>query len=499
MVGIETEGRAIQEPKFDRASWWTVGTLLLLALISATTAGMILARPGDGCVLDASQISGQFIHTCVGHWPTPLRPGDEVLAVAGQPIDSSSLEVVWLPAPPGWHEEGSAHYLVRRNGQTLDLEVPLHRLSLPGVFHALSVVMSLTLLDWLSLQFLTVIVIFILAPRNRGAQLLLLAVSSLTILTTFLGANGSITVSERYLPRWLFVVSFLLSTSWYQAFIPTMLLLVLAFPRRTWPLVRFPRLAPLLIYGIPLTASAVTLISGNGILSLAVLGVGAVSVIVTFAAATALTLLRVHDRIIRAQTAWLGLGLTVGLASVVLEYLAATLLPGLSATIVPVPGWIIVIPALVQALALPVCTGIAITQYGLFEIEVVIRRALIYGVLTVLLVLLYFGAVVFLQSLFRALTGQTSPLAVVASTLVSAALFNPLRHRVQHFIDRRFFRRRYRAEQVLTAFSTVLRQRETADIDRLTGELLGVIQETMQPRYLSLWLRDEVSPSSNRR
>ena len=137
--------------------------------------------------------------------------------------------------------------------------------------------------------------------------------------------------------------------------------------------------------------------------------------------------------------------------------------------------------------SVPVAVGIAILRYRLYDIDRIVNRTLVYGVLTVTLVLLYLGGVVGLQYVLRTFTGQESQLAIVASTLVIAALFNPMRRRIQEFIDRRFYRRRYDATRVLAAFGT--RLRDEVDLDTLSDDLLAVVRETVQPVRASLWLR----------
>jgi hypothetical protein len=138
---------------------------------------------------------------------------------------------------------------------------------------------------------------------------------------------------------------------------------------------------------------------------------------------------------------------------------------------------------------LPIAMGIAVLKYRLYDIDRIINRALVYGTLTATLVLVYVGGVVSLQYAFRTLTGQGSQIAIVASTLAIAALFNPLRRRIQSFIDRRFYRRKYDARKTLEAFSAKLR--DETDLDTLGGDLVGVVRETMQPAHVSVWLRPD--------
>ena len=143
----------------------------------------------------------------------------------------------------------------------------------------------------------------------------------------------------------------------------------------------------------------------------------------------------------------------------------------------------------VGGLSGPIAVGIAILRYRLYDIDLFINRTLVYGSLTATLVALYFGGIVVLQRLFVLLTGQRSTLAVVASTLVIAALFNPLRRSIQSLIDRRFYRNKYDAARALEAFSVKLR--EETDLGALSDDLLGVVRETMQPAHVSLWLRPD--------
>jgi hypothetical protein len=152
-------------------------------------------------------------------------------------------------------------------------------------------------------------------------------------------------------------------------------------------------------------------------------------------------------------------------------------------------------------LLIPLSIGAAILRYRLYDIDVIINRALVYGSLTLMLELVYFGGVVTIQTLFRAFTGQEQQPqpTVVVSTLAIAALFNPLRRRIQSVIDRLFYRRRYDASRILAAYGN--RLREEVDLKALGDDLLEVVGETMQPAHASLWLRspDGASPAEGRK
>ena len=176
--------------------------------------------------------------------------------------------------------------------------------------------------------------------------------------------------------------------------------------------------------------------------------------------------------------------------------LAIAVTPYVITVAIDAPGWFEwAANAILTAagMTIPISIGIAILRYRLYDIDRIINRTLVYGSLTAMLALVYFGGVTVTQALLRTLTGQEQlpQLVVVSSTLVIAALFNPLRYRIQGFIDRSFYRRKYDAAKTLEAFSAKLR--DETDLEPLSEDLVGVVRETMQPAHVSLWLRPDTA------
>jgi hypothetical protein len=194
--------------------------------------------------------------------------------------------------------------------------------------------------------------------------------------------------------------------------------------------------------------------------------------------------------IVRQQIKWPAYTAAMAATGSILTY---TIAEATGAQWIEWTGFVILIVALVS---FPLSIGIAIVRYRLYEIDLIINRTLVYGSLTAMLVALYFDLIIVLQSLFVLLAGQQSTLAVVASTLLIAALFTPLRRRIQSFIDRSFYRRKYDAARTLEGFSMKLRS-ET-DLEALTDDLVGVVRETVQPTHVSLWLRRGTSSRGER-
>jgi hypothetical protein len=195
----------------------------------------------------------------------------------------------------------------------------------------------------------------------------------------------------------------------------------------------------------------------------------------------------------RQQIKWIAFAASVVVVVYAIAMIASFVFPEESWTTAGSVWWLnlLTYTVLSSFTIVPIAVGIAVLKYRLYEIDIIINRALVYGSLTAMLVALYLGGVVLLQRLFVLLTGERSTLAVVASTLLIAALFTPLRRRIQRFIDRSFYRRKYDAAKTLERFSMKLR--DETDLEALSDDLVGVVRETMQPAHVSLWLRPKMA------
>ncbi|MEJ2711279.1 MAG: hypothetical protein P8074_26965 [Anaerolineales bacterium] len=444
-MDVKSKGR------FDRGSWAVL--LLALGFITGAVLYLVLAyqQPSDGWVYE-TRLDGQYI--AVGSLvdePGPLQAGDTRVTIAGKPVASTILRP--LPTPPGWQIGGTVRYSVQRAGKTLDLQVPLIVRPLSVIFriYDLTGTFLLTNLLWYLIGF----IVFFLRPRETAARLLLLFSTYWMTMDTIVSADAS--PAPYYYPAGLFWANILLNSLWLLMF-AMIIHFALVFPLRKWPLTRRPRLTLALLYGVPAVGTVLALSVGQISIYNVVLGGMILAVIVTLITTTIHNLRNTHDPVARAQIGWVALGISAPLAGALLLFSLPSLEPNLDS------GFL---------------NG--------FDIQVIIRRTLVYTTLTLLLAAVYFGGVTLMQTLFTVLGGSQSTLATVISTLGIAALFNPLRHKVQDFIDRRFYRRKYDAERALAQFA--ITARDEVDQESLTAALVGLVQETIQPEKTSLWLK----------
>ncbi len=478
-----TKSTISSETKFDRSAGLLLVAVVIFVLTIFVNTIAILRLPGDGWQMPYNdRDTGNYLLSYfMGDWETPLQVGDVVTAVGDQ-ATPKTVQYVPLPAPANWVEGGTIIYTIQRDGQTLELPVTLHRLTVRGILRGLAKAMSDELSGWSWV--LVGLLVFWLRPNNRAARLLLVASSSYGIVNQIGLAATTIPLDFAPLPLWTtyWVATFF----WGWLFFPSLILLLLVFPLPLWPMTRRPRLTTTLFYAIPIAVMIITLLVGVDGPATALLIVEAVLIFAVAGTAVFQVFRQRHNRIARAQVSWVAFGIALSLGGTLIFYLLNWFeLIQLDTNIFwAILNWPV-------SLGLPVSFAIAILRYRLFDINVIIRKTLVYTLLSALLALVYFGSVVLLQTIFDSVAQERSPFIIVVSTLLIAALFAPLRQRVQAFIDRRFFRQKYDAQQILAQFAQTAR--DEVEMDVLQVELLRVVQETLQPEKVGIWLKEQHS------
>jgi hypothetical protein len=396
--------------------------------------------------------------------------------------------LVVRPQPPAnWAAGQIVRYTVLRDGRELGLNVSLACLPAAAVIgefagHYLSHPVLLPAL-------LIGLLVFLWKPRSLAARLLFLICACMFAsegISQIVGDTNVLGPAVLFDPVY-WPAQFFNSLIWPLVIAPLFLHLFLSFPSLLWPLRAHPRLAPALLYGFMpgLSLLALALNWGRPLDAWGTWATFSVfdyfATLISVILSMAYTLATVRDPARRAQVRWVAWGALVTCAGAIVGGVL-----GLLGAVGTYPLLDFVIYRL-PILAFPTALAIAITRYRLFEIDIIINRTLVYGVLTAVLALVYAGSVILLQALFRVVTHEGHDALVTAgSTLAIAVLFSPLRGRIQAAIDRRFYRRKYNAAQMLQSFSITLR--DDVDLDRLANNLLVVVEEAMQPTYVSLWL-----------
>jgi hypothetical protein len=476
------------ERRFDRGSW----AALLYALFIFSLVSLIHVAawrtPSDGWMSRIELPDGVSLQANLLGLPSDLLPGDRVLEINGRPVlEYARAAYSWRHViSPDWQDGQVLRYTIQRGVQQIVLDVPVRRFS-PGeqIVASLKAAVGVdhpgaALLEVIaSLAFFAVsLFVFLLRPRERSTQALL------TIGAAFFYQHYYMVTSLTLLAFPFGIRFFALFEGWLWAILPALSYLMLAFPQPAWPVRRFPGLTVVLLFGFSIATLLVpNLMFPNNLDRVFALVRQTTLLTLIYLVIPIIALIRswrvVRDPLARAQLKWVTLG-TLG-------FIAG----GLAFTVGRFTGWNLGISLLQNFgyLSLPVCIAIAVLRYRLFDIDVIIRRTIVYSALTGILAALYYSSVVLFQQIVRLLTGQSgqTQLAIVVSTLGIAALFNPLRRRIQSFIDRRFYRRKYDAERTLQAFATSLRNE--IEIDQLSAHLVVVTRETMQPQNVWLWLK----------
>jgi predicted component of type VI protein secretion system len=461
-------------------------TLIFAALLVGLSVAQIVYRftlSTDGwSVYTTEVVESNWIYdsNLVGA-ASQLGRDDVLLAVEGRSMQGTATSA-YLEPPPGWQAGNEVGMTVRREDAQLAVAVPVvhwtaqaaWRFNTEQVSKAMDLLGAFTLLavGWFT---------FLRRPDVPSARALLLLCTAAG--STFISGMLPDGLSVQFNRIAFFTTAFFSYAIFGTLLAPSLLAFTWLFPRPKQAIERHPWLA-LLPYGLGLMVLVALLGGVSGTIGwFATLGMMITSILSLIHSA-----FTQRDAASRAQMRWAIGGFVVGLGLFMLNFPIA-----LNWVKVTDMFWINLLSA-TASLGFPVIgvgLAIAVLRYRLYDIDVIIRKTLLYAVLTALLALVYFGCVVLLQGLFEVLTQQGSPLAIVASTLVTAALFNPLRRRVQDTIDRRLYRRKYDATQTLAAFAQTAR--DEVEIEALAAELTRVVQETMQPESVVVWLKEQRS------
>ena len=478
-----THAMGQQDKRFGRAALFS---LAFAALILLTSAGQLVYRyflPTDGWLFTTDDLGAAdllYYANLVGA-PSDLAVNDIVTGIEGTPIgDYPAGE-----SPSFWQAGNTVRYDISRNGQTMTVAVPIVNWSLASILRGLTsppsrLIEFLGSITLVGMGFLA----FLKRPADPAARALLIFVAVLGAQAISILLPGGLSTT---FDLFVSVVSGFFSYVIFGVLLaPALLSFTLVFPRPKPIILRHPWLVygPFLVGALIFVALLTTEAWQPG-------WIGTLLMMLASLVSLGHSVLTMRDSVSRAQLLWAFGGLALGVGLFLFNFPAAF-------------GWVgeaAYAFTIVASLGIPVMglgLAMAVLRYRLFDIGIIIRRTTAYAILTALLALVYFGSVVVLQRLLTPLTGNSAP-SVVLSTLLIAALFLPLRRRVQELIDRRFFRRKYDAEKVLARFAATAR--DETNLDALTAELARVIQETMQPEHVSVWLRpvDGGRPAANER
>ena len=456
----------MSESRFNLNSWIILLISLGLLLIIGSINVYRYALPTDGW----TYIDGFGFSENILGLPSLLQPGDIPIDLNGVPFDN---------IPGLWHESwlagGTMQYTILRADQTLIIPVPVENWNLIALWSNIRAEWSSFLIGLLF--FVIGIFVFIRRPGNSAAQVLFfLGTVRLSMSLIFIVPNS---LADYLDPLAMNAVVILGYYIWGIFLFPTLFLLSLIFPKPKWPYRSHPILTILAIY---LIEPLLIVLVGGPLAELGpTVGFGMVAV---FGVLTLIAVIHSFfnvqsDPVARAQIRWVSLGVAM-----VAGYQFLSNIIGFFVTAPVAPWWMNIIDTFVY-LTFPLTIAFAILRFHLFDIDVIIRKTIQYTLLTGLMVLVYFGSVILLQNLTENLFGSQSSFVIVLSTLAIAALFNPLRKRLQDFIDRRFYRKRYDADLALAQFAVTAR--DEVDMDLLNYTLVQVVDQTMQPETLSLW------------
>ena len=468
--------RSTRKARFDSSARLIMGFALALLILSVAQVAYRYTLPSDGWIVVTQDLGDSdwiYYANLVGA-RSDLQPEDMILSVGGVSV-AGSATFAHVTAPSGWQAGSSVGMVVQRGEQQVSLDVPIvHWTGLALLRYNLNLVQPLGNLLGGLLLLLVGWFTFLRRPDLPSARALL-------VFSTTTGAS----VISGILPDGLSVqfnsLAYTMNGFFSYAIVgtliaPSLLTFTLLFPKPKRIFLRYPWLA-LLPFGFGLLLLIFFLSGGPGV-------VGWISTPIMLVASIASLIhagFTQRDAVSQAQLRWAISSFVLGIGLFLLNFPTAFNWVSNMAVV-----YILLFLSSFSFAVIGIGFSVAVLRYRLFDIDVIIRRTLQYTLVTGLLALVYFGSVVLLQSFLPALTGQVSQVVLVISTLGIAALFNPLRLRVQEIIDRRFYRQKYDAEQAMANFAAVAR--DEVAMENLSAAVIKVAEETMQPEGVSLWI-----------
>jgi hypothetical protein len=470
--------RPIQESRFGLSAWLVLSITIALVVYTIANLAYRYTLPTDGWDVNEGNLPGFAYTKNLMEIPSRLQPGDRVIAIEGIPADWQTIQ-----SSPTiqeiWQAGATLDYTVSRQGEETHVLVTLEQWQL-GVWlpNTLSDPGQLAALLSVCILLALAVFIFFRQPRNPAAGAFLIIIAILAI------SKISETLPSGF-PEWIDPVANLIQNkvNWY--------ILLALFP---FALIRFALVFP---HPKPIHQRHPWLSFAAGAIGVVLISLAPESPISWFWFVFSLLLtviILIHngstmrDAVSQAQLRWGLGGLVIGLGILALMLLAST------SGLFEINQDSFNLTSSFATTVMGSMLAVSILRYRLFDIDILIRRTVVYTILTATLALVYFGMTVLLEGVLRSLVGGSGQVATVISTLAIAALFNPLRIRIQDFIDRRFYRRKYNAEHALAVFATAARA-ET-DQETLTAQVVNIVQNTMQPETVNLWLRaQETEPT----
>jgi hypothetical protein len=464
----------------ERNKWLVITFALFFLLVSISLEYYIYTLPTDGWehnTIGTNYMDFVYSYNLAGI-ESGLQPGDVIQSVDGKSVKGIT-DLEYVAPPPNWQVGKMVMVTVLRGTEFITVPVPVIHWSLATIwqYNIDNPNQYLYVLGALIISLLGGFTFFH-RPNLPSAQVFFLTGTS-TLVTSVFGIMP-VNLSEQFDHLSIISTCFYLM-AWSGLLAPSILTFTLVFPRPKQIIQKHFWLG-----WIPITLSLFITLLACLLNSAIMVAIAAnISPLIMFVAAIGSLIhsaFTQRDATSQAQLHWAIGGFVVGLGLNLFSFL-----PSLGWVQNPVLAAILNDISTFGVVVTGLCLSIAVLRFHLFDIEVIIRKTLLYSALTMVLALIYFGGVVILQQLFRGISGQNSGLAVILTTLVIAALFNPLRRRLQRGIDRRFYRQKYDAAQALAKFNHTASYE--VDIERLSEALIRTVNETLQPETLSLWLK----------